>query len=26
VHVFESVRRGTADRMDGVLRRIAGGT
>ena len=24
VHVFESVRRGTADRMDGVLRRIAG--
>jgi integrase len=23
VHVFESVRRGTADRMDGVLRRIA---
>jgi integrase len=26
VHVFESVRRGTADRMDTVLRRIAGGT
>jgi integrase len=24
VHVFESVRRGTADRMDGVLRRIGG--
>ncbi len=24
VHVFESVRRGTADRMDGVLRRISG--
>lgn len=23
VHVFESVRRGTADRMDGVLRRLA---
>ena len=22
VHVFESVRRGTADRMDGVLRRV----
>jgi integrase len=26
VHVFESVRRGTADRMDGVLRRIAAGS
>jgi integrase len=25
VHVFESVRRGTAERMDGVLRRIVGG-
>jgi len=25
VHVFESVRRGTADRMDGVLRRIVAG-
>lgn len=24
VHVFESVRQGTADRMDGVLRKIAG--
>lgn len=24
VHVFESVRRGTADRMDGVLRKIGG--
>jgi integrase len=24
VHVFESVRKGTADRMDGVLRKIAG--
>jgi integrase len=26
VHVFESVRRGTADRMDGVLRRIVNGS
>lgn len=25
VHVFESVRRGTADRMDGVLRKLAAG-
>jgi hypothetical protein len=24
VHVYESVRKGTADRMDGVLRRISG--
>lgn len=24
VNVFESVRKGTADRMDGVLRKIAG--
>jgi integrase len=25
VHVYESVRRGTADRMDGVLRKLGGG-